>query len=139
MSSNRKLTTTPTLKGSQKPTLATQLKIQEVAELITNKGYGRLACLKYCKEKWNVSETQADRYYSAALIYLRPDNPEEYREALIARNFGILEGMLQKALENNDLGNATQIVKVMNTMLNVGDKKIALETENTKIVVSFGE
>lgn len=136
---NRKLTTTPTLKGTQKPTLATQLKIQEVAALITEKGYGRLACLNYCKDKWEVSETQADRYYSAALIYLRPDNPEEYREALISRNFGVLENMLQRALENNDLAVANSIINTMNKMLGVGDRKVQLETKDEKIVVSFGD
>ena len=137
--SKKEKTTAPTLRDSQKSTLTTQLKIQELANVIAEKGYGRLASMKYVADKWGLSMTQAEKYYYGALKYLRPDNPDEYREALIARNFGVLENMLQKALENNDLASATQIVKVMNTMLNVGDKKIQVEQGETKIVVSFGE
>ena len=127
------------IEGSKRATLPTQTKVIELAKQIVDKGYGRQAAVAYAMEHFKVGRDQGERYYYAAISYLRPDNPEEYREALIARNFGVLESMLQKALDNNDLGNATQIVKVMNTMLNVGDRKVALETDNTKIIVSFGE
>lgn len=135
----KKAEKTPTLQNSKKSQLATQIKIQEVAALVAEKGYGRYAILKYCSDKWGISEKQAEKYYYGAMNYLRPENPEEYRNALIARNFEVLENMLQRALETNDLSTATQIVKVMNTMLNVGDKKVQLEQGDTKIVVSFGE
>lgn len=115
------------------------MKIQDLANVIAEKGFGRLASMKYASEKWGISQAQAEKYYYGALKYLRPEDPDKYREALIARNFGVLENMLQKALENNDLGSATQIVKVMNTMLNVGDKKVQLEQGDTRITVSFGE
>lgn len=136
---NEKKTTLPVLRDSQKSQLSTQLKIQELASVIAEKGYGRLASMKYVSDKWGLSEKQAEKYYYGALNYLRPEDPDKYREALIARNFGVLENMLQKALENNDLASATQIVKVMNTMLNVGDKKVQLEQGDTRITVSFGE
>lgn len=132
-------TTLPVLRDNQKATLSTQIRIQELAGVIAEKGYGRLAAKKYVVEHWGLSDKQAERYYYGALDYLRPEDPDKYREALIARNFGVLESMLQRALETNDLSSATQIVKVMNTMLNVGDKKIQLEQGDTKIVVSFGE
>lgn len=128
-----------TIESSKRATLPTQTKVIELAREIVEHGYGRQAGIKYAKEHFNVKEDQAERYYYAAINYLRPDNADEYREALIARNFGVLENMLQKALENNDLASATQIVKVMNTMLNVGDKKVQVEQGETKIVVSFGE
>lgn len=136
---NRKEKKVPTLLNSKKSTLATQIKVQELANLITEKGYGRQAVQKYCAENWGLSDKQAEKYYYAAINYLKPDNPEEYREALIARNFGVLETMLQKALENNDLQTANQVIKTMNTMLNVGDRKVQLEQGDTKIVVSFGD
>lgn len=127
------------IEGSKRATLPTQTKVIELAKQIVDKGYGRQAAVTYAMEHFKVGRGQGERYYYAAISYLRPDNPEEYREALIARNFGVLESMLQKSLENNDLATATQIVKVMNTMLNVGDKKIQVEQGDTKIVVSFGE
>ena len=129
----------PTLLNSKKSQLATQIRVQEIATLVTEKGYGRHAVQKYCVENWGISEKQAEKYYYAAINYLKPDNPEEYREALIARNFGVLETMLQKALDNNDLQTANQVIKTMNTMLNVGDRKVQLEQGDTKIVVSFGD
>ena len=142
--SQRKKTTTPTLKGTQKATIATQIKIQEVASLIVEKGYGRMACLKYCKEKWGLSETQGDRYYSAALIYLRPENPDEYREALISRNFGVLEELLQRAMDSNDTPTALNVVKVMNGLLGVGGKQVEFNEKDKeggekKIVISFND
>lgn len=132
--------TTPVLKKTNKiAKYETQVKIKEVAELIAEKGYGRQACIKHIEEKWGVGRTQSDKYYHAAMAMLLPEDPEKYRETLIARNFAVLESMLQKALENNDLSSATQIVKIMNTMLNVGDKKVQVEQGDTKITVSFGE
>lgn len=132
--------TTPVLKKTNKiAKYETQVKIKEIAELIAEKGYGRQACIKYIEEKFGVGRTQSDKYYHAAMNMLLPEDPEKYRETLIARNFAVLESMLQRALETNDLSSATQIVKIMNTMLNVGDKKVQLEQGDTKITVSFGE
>ena len=61
------------------------------------------------------------------------------RQLLIDRNFTILENMLQKALDGNDLSAATQIIKLMNTFLGVSDKKLEVDTKDTKITVSFGD
>lgn len=132
--------TTPTLRTTNKSTtLATQARVQELAEKIAKEGYGRQACLSYAKDKWGVKKDQSERYYYAALKYLVPEEPEKYRQLLIDRNFTILENMLQKALDGNDLSAATQIIKLMNTFLGVSDKKLEVDTKDTKITVSFGE
>lgn len=137
-------TTTPTLRDTQKSTLATQLKIQELANVMAEKGYGRLASMKYASERWGISEKQAEKYYYGALNYLRPDNPEEYREALIARNFSVLEKLLQDAIEHNDTPTALNVVKTMNGLLGVGSKQLEVAEKSTdggekRIVISFND
>lgn len=137
-------TTTPTLRDTQKSTLATQLKIQELASVMAEKGYGRLASMKYASERWGISEKQAEKYYYGALNYLRPDNPEEYREALIARNFSVLEKLLQDAIEHNDTPTALSVVKTMNGLLGVGSKQLEVAEKSTdggekRIVISFND
>ena len=140
----KKKTTTPVLRDSQQSKLSTQLRIQDVATQIAEKGYGRLACMKYVAEKYGLSEIQGEKYYYGALKYLRPDNPEEYREALINRNFSVLEKLLQDAIDHNDTATALNVVKVMNGMLNVGGKQVEIsdkEKDGTekKIVISFSD
>lgn len=133
-------TQAPTLRPqNKKATLATQVKIKELADKIVKEGYGRQACFKYMEDVWKMSDSQAEKYYYAALKYLVPEDGEKYREQLIARNFSILENMLQKALGNNDLSSATQIIKLMNQFLGVSDKKLEVDTKDTKITVSFGD
>lgn len=137
-------TTTPTLRDSQKSTLSTQLKIQDIAGVIAEKGYGRLACMKYASDKWGISQAQAEKYYYGALNYLRPDNPEQVREALIARNFSVLEKLLQDSIDRADTKVALDVVKVMNQMLSVGGKQVEIADKQTdgsekKIIISFND
>lgn len=127
------------IEGSKRATLPTQTKVIELAKQIVDKGYGRQAAITYAMEHFKVGRDQGERYYYAAITYLRPDNPDTYREALISRNFGVLESMLQRALENNDLSTANSIINTMNKMLGVGEKRVALETKDEKIIVSFGD
>lgn len=132
--------TTPTLKSINKTsTLTTQVRVKEIAELIAKKGYSRQACIDYIEEKWGIGRTQSDKYFRAAVEYLIPGDGEEYRKNLISRNFAVLEGMLQAALERNDLQNANQIIKTMNQMMGLGGKKVELETQEQKITVTFGD
>lgn len=130
----------PILKKSNKgSTLATQLRVQELSREIAEKGYGRQASMKWCMDNWGLKEGQAEKYYYAALRYLMPDNPAEYRDALINRNFTVLENMLKMALDRNDLTNANAIIKTMNQMLGADGKKLEITNENQKITVTFGD
>lgn len=144
MPKKKEKTTTPVLRDSQKSTLSTQLKIQELANVMAEKGYGRLASMKYASDRWGISQAQAEKYYYGALNYLRPDNPEEYREALIARNFSVLEKLLQDAIEHNDTPTALNVVKTMNGLLGVGSKQLEVAEKSTdggekRIVISFND
>lgn len=111
---------------------------------MAEKGYGRLASLRYASEKWGISQVQAEKYYRSALRYLRPENPEEYREALIARNFSVLEKLLQDAIDHNDTPTALNVVKVMNGLLGVGGKQLEVAEKDKdggekRIVISFND
>ena len=132
--------TTPTLKSINKTsTLTTQVRVKEIAELIAKKGYSRQACIDYIEDKWGVGRTQSDKYFRAAVEYLIPGDGEEYRKSLISRNFAVLEGMLQTALERNDLQSANSIINTINKMLGIGGKQVQIDNKDTTITVTFGD
>lgn len=133
-----------TLAHAERSTIATTARVYELAELIVKEGYGRLAVKKYAEEKYGIGDTQSERYWVAALKYLMPENPEQYREALINRNFTVLESLLQKALADNDTKVALDVVKVMNTLLGAGSKQVEIQDKDSgnndrKITISFGD
>lgn len=130
------------LPGNKKATAATEARIWHIANKITNSGCSRLDCLEYMQNEWGLSIAQANRYYYGALRLFVPENPEQYREALINRNFDTVERILQRALERNDLTNANAAIKILNQMLGVGQKAIEINDkdaagENRTIKISF--
>lgn len=132
------------LPGNKKASPSTEVRIIEVADLIVKKGYGRMDCMKWVQENWGLSEKQSERYYYAALKYLKPKDPDKYREALINRNFTVAETILQKALDSNNLKAANEALKILNQMLGVGGKQVEIKDKDAdgsekKIVISFGE
>lgn len=132
------------LPDTKRSTVATAARIYELAELITTKGYGRMAIKKYAEEKYGISDVQSERYWTAALKLLMPKDPEKYREALIGRNFSVLENLLQKALDSNDTKTALDVVKVMNALLGAGGKQVEINDKNgageeRKITISFSD
>lgn len=100
--------------------------------------------MKYASDKFGISQSQAEKYYYGALNYLRPDNPEQVREALIARNFSVLEKLLQDSIDRADTKVALDVVKVMNQMLSVGGKQVEIADKEAdgsekKIIISFSD
>ena len=132
------------LPGNKKSTVATEVRIYEIAELIVKRGWGRQACMEYARTQWELSDTQAERYYYGALNYLMPKDPDKYREVLIGRNFSVLEQLLQGAIDRNDTKVALDVVKAMNQMLGVGAKQVEINDKDAeggekKIVISFSD
>lgn len=131
-----------TLAKSDRAMVSTTARIIELAELVTTKGYGRIAVKKYAEEKYGIGDKQSERYWVAVLKYLTPEHPEQYREALIGRNFSVLESLLQQALDRNDTKTALDVVKCMNTLLGAGGKQITVSDKNEdgsekRITISF--
>jgi hypothetical protein len=103
-----------------------------------------MASMRYAYVRRGMSQSQAEKYYYGALNYLRPENPDQYREALIARNFSVLEKLLQDAIEHNDTPTALNVVKTMNGLLGVGGKQLEVAEKSTdggekRIVISFND
>lgn len=144
MARQRLRKTEAVLPGNKKATMSTELRIVEIADKIVKDGWGRMDCMKFVQDEWGLSEKQSERYYYGALNYLKPDEPDKYREALINRNFSVLEGILKRALDNNDLKTANDVIKTMNQMLGVGGKQVEIKDkdsqgEDRKIVISFND
>ena len=146
MGRNNRQNSLPVLKDSEGDTtkvsnLATQVKITFLAEKMVKEGWTRYDVMQYCRNDWGLSQCQSERYYKAACNTLLPTNDEEWRNALLARNFTTLEELLKKAIERDNLKAATEVVKVLNTMLGVGGKQTVItdETADSKrtIVINF--
>lgn len=132
------------LPGNQKSTVSTEIRIYELTDRIVNSGWSRMDILQYVKDTWGLSDTQAQRYWMAAVNYLRPKDPEKYRDAIIAKNMDLLETIIRKALESNNLKEANNAIKTLNSMLGVGGKSVEIADkdsagEERKIVISFND
>lgn len=132
------------LQHNQTPKLATQVKINEVARLMAESAYTYGDVIQYCEDKWGLSRCQGQKYYTAAAKSLLPEDPDLYRDTLIARNLSTLEAMLKKALDGNNLKVANDIIGTINKMLGVGNKAVEIKDkdsagEERTISISFGE
>lgn len=130
--------------GNKYSTVSTELRIYELSDRIVNSGWTRLDILKYIQGEWGLSDTQAQRYWMAAVNYLRPKDPEKYREAIINKNIDLLEMIIRKALESNNLKEANNAIKTLNSMLGAGQKSVEISDkdssgEDRKIVISFND
>ena len=128
------------LEGASSSKLVTETRVYELADRIINSGWTKWDCLNFIMNTWGVKKRQAERYYYGALHYMQPEDPEKYREALINKNYSVLESLLKKAIDSNNLKVANEIIKTMNTMVGIGGKKVEIEDKNeNKIIISFGE
>lgn len=134
----------PTLDNAKESKPSTEVRIYELAEKIVRSGSTRLDIMNYCKDEWGLSTKQSERYYYSALNFLRPENPEEYREALINKNYNIAEGILNRALSAGNLKEANNALRILNQMLGVGGKQIEIQDKDSNggdrtFIISFGD
>ena len=126
----------------KKPTERKKVLIEEFAAEIAKTAMPRRTAMKWAAERYGIAETTASGYYAAAMRYLRPEDPQKYREELIDRNFAILEEMLQTALKRGDLKNANSIINTLNRMIGIGGNKVEIKDsgpsgETKTITISF--
>ena len=129
------------LEGADSSRLVTEARVYELADRIVNSGWTKWDCLNFIMDNWDVKKRQAERYYYGALHYMQPQDPEKYREALINKNYSILETLLKKAVDSNNLKVANEIIKTMNQMVGLGTKQVEIEDKNSNnvIKISFGD
>lgn len=142
---NRQLRKTEAvLPGNKKSTVSTEVRIYELSDLIVNSGWTRLDIMNYIQQEWGLSDTQANRYWLAAVNFLRPKDPEKYREALINKNIDLLEMIIRRALEANNLKEANNAIKILNQMLGAGGKQVEIKDSDSGgqdriITISFND
>lgn len=123
------------------PTPQTQYRIAQMATSLSQ-GMSRLNAIQTYAENWDISEKQAEEYYSAALKYLLPLDMDDYKKGLIQANIDRLEAIIEDTMGvgGNQYTNAINAIKELNKMLGLGDNKmVAVETPDTKFVIKFGE
>ena len=124
------------------PSNRTKIIMEEFAEEIAKTAMPRRTAIKWAAERYGVAEATASSYYAAAMRYLRPSDPEKYREEIIDKNFAILERMLQTALKRGDLKNANAIINTLNRMTGISGNKVEIHQdkgsgETQTITISF--
>ena len=125
------------LEGASSSRLVTEARVYELADRIVNSGWTKWDCLNFIMDTWGVKERQAERYYYGAIHYMQPKDPEKYREALINKNYSVLETLLKKAIDSNNLKVANEIIKTMNQMCGLGSKQVEIEDKNTNNVIKI--
>lgn len=123
------------------PTPQTQYRIAQMATSLS-KGMSRVNAIRTYAEEWGISSKQAEEYYSAALKYLLPLDMDDYKKGLIQANIERLEAIIEDTMGRggNQYTNAINAIKELNKMLGLGnDKMVAVETQDTKFVIKFGE
>lgn len=99
-----------------KPTV--ENRVIELSKEIT-KGMSRTRAIEYAEEHFEVGRSQATKYYNAAMRYLIPSNPEEYRKNLIQANIDRLEGIIDKCMEQGQYKLAREAIDSLNKMLGI--------------------
>ena len=106
------------------------------------KGMSRTRAIEYAMEHFEVAESQAKKYYNAAMRYLLPEDVEEYRKNLFQANMDRLEGIIDKCMEQGQYKLATEAINALNKMLGLNNGLqigIATDKQNDtqQIVIKF--
>lgn len=127
----------------KKPSERSKGRVEEIAAEIAKTAMPRRTAIHWIMDRYQIAETTAINYYTAVMRYLRPSDPQAYREELISRNFATLEEMLQTALKKGDLKNAVAIIRTQNAMCGVGSNKVEIKRDGMEsgqtetITISF--
>lgn len=112
-----------------------------MAEKIAVSGWTRLDVVNFVKERYDLSDVQAKRYWQAANKVFIPEDVEKYRESLFNKNIALLETIIKKALDTNNLKEANNAIKTMSAILGYGGKQIEIKDgdKNQTITITFGD
>ena len=117
------------------PTPGTVLKVIEIAKKIT-KGKTRLDVMNEMMAE-GCSMRKAEYYYDAAVRFLTPNDPEEFKKGLIAKNMAKFEDLYQKAYEAGQYKTCRDILDSLNKMygLSGGNQvNIAENAEGERVI-----
>jgi hypothetical protein len=125
------------------PTAASVHRVIEIAKMLS-KGKSRQSVIDYAMSTYQINETQAKRYYSAATKYLLPEDMDEFRKGLIQANMERLEHIIEKCMEQGQWKVAREAIDSLNKMFGVtGGVQVGIQTDNEnntqQIVIKFNE
>lgn len=104
----------------------TELKVLELAKMVSE-GKTRETCLKHIMETKNIKMQQARQYYDAAIRYLMPDDLDEYKKEILAKNFERLETIVERGMKDSaDLRLAKEAIAELNRMCGIGGNKVTM-------------
>lgn len=134
MTRAKRIQSTPALEGNhhssgnQDP--LTERRIMEIADMV-NGGAQRATCVKYMMDEWGFKDiSQPSKIFNAAIRYLMPDDPEEYREQMIAKNFSRLEKIIEQSMKDRNYRVAREAIAETNKMLGLTGSKINIGQES---------
>ncbi len=122
----------------------TMSKIEICAEKLS-KGATKNEIINYLKNTWGLTTNGASEYYYAACRYLRPKDPEKYREALIQNNITRLERIIDECMQSDKnakgLKVAREAIAELNKMLGITGNNVTIkqnqEEKTQEIQINF--
>lgn len=116
-----------------------QQRVRQMAKWI-GEGKARATCIDMLMDKEQIQRRQATKAYNDALMYLCPDEDDNYRKGLIQKNFDRLEKIVEESWHMNPRV-AISAISEMNKMLHVSETNIMINKNaqgDEQVVIKFG-
>lgn len=132
------------VRGLENAEPATVKKIQEAAKMLS-KGKSRATIIEWLIDTYGYSPQTAARYYESAVIYLIPDDDEEYRRNLVKANTTRLETIYERAMEERQYKVAREAIAELNKMAGIKGEGVQIGVQTDKqndtqqIIIKFDQ
>lgn len=132
------------VRGLENATASTTLRIQEAAKMLS-KGKSRATIIQHLIDTYGYSPQTAARYYESAVIYLVPDDDEEYRRNLVKANTTRLETIYERAMEERQYKVAREAIAELNKMAGIKGEGVQIGVQTDKqndtqqIIIKFDQ
>lgn len=131
-------------KGLENAEPATIKKIQEAAKLLA-KGKSRATIIEWLMDTYGFAPTTAARYYESAVLYILPDDDEQYRQNLIKANTTRLETIIERAMEERQYKVAREAIAELNKMAGIRGEGVQVgintdkQNDTQQIIIKFDQ
>ena len=110
---------------------ATVMKVQEAAKMISA-GKSRATILETLQEKYHIGYDQANHLYGAGIRFLIPEDEDEFRKELIAKNIARLEKIVEESMDARQWKIAREAIDSLNKMIGIGNGGFQVAVNNDK-------
>lgn len=141
---NRSIKPSGDIPGERGPRTTSMTMIESAAAKLS-KGATKKEVVQFLEENYKMTTNRATEYYYAACHYLRPKDPEKYREALIQNNISRLEKIIDECMEGTgnekQLKVAREAIAELNKMLGISGNNVTIrqnqEEKTQEIQINF--